>query len=70
MPDNCAASIVDTEASRVIYEEFLPKALAEGRYIAAPEAHIVGTGLESIQSALDIQKKGVSAKKVVVKLSS
>ena len=29
---------------------------------------IVGEGLESIQKAIDVQKEGVSAKKVVVSL--
>ena len=61
-------TLMDNEVSRAIYEDFLPNALAEGRYFAAPEPHIVGTGLEHIQAGLDIQKKGVSAKKVVVSL--
>ncbi len=62
------SSLMDNEVSRIIYEDFLPSALAEGRYAAAPEPSVVGTGLASLQAALDIQKKGVSAKKVVVSL--
>jgi len=62
------SSLMDNEVSRVIYEDFLPQALAESRYSAAPEPHIVGTGLGSLQAALDIQKKGVSAQKVIVSL--
>ncbi len=61
-------TLIDNEVSRVIYEDFLPGALAEGRYAAAPDPEIVGEGLEYIQAGLDIQKKGVSAKKVVVSL--
>ena len=61
-------TLMDNEVSRVIYEDFLPGALAEGRYAAAPEPALVGKGLEYVQAGLDIQKKGVSARKVVVSL--
>jgi hypothetical protein len=52
----------------MICKEFLPKALAAGEYVAAPDPIVVGKGLEFIQPALEMQKKGVSAKKVVVSL--
>lgn len=35
---------------------------------AKPDPLVVGTGLEKIQEAIDRQKAGVSAKKVVVLL--
>ncbi|KAI9876490.1 MAG: hypothetical protein M1830_006386, partial [Pleopsidium flavum] len=54
--------------SRAVYEDFLPAALAQGKYIAAPEPHVVGKGLEHLQEAMELNKKGVSAKKVVVSL--
>ncbi|KAK0893072.1 hypothetical protein LTR91_023204 [Friedmanniomyces endolithicus] len=53
---------------KLIYEDFLPEALAQGSFVPAPEPKIVGEGLESIQAGLDIQKLGVSAKKIVVTL--
>jgi NADPH:quinone reductase-like Zn-dependent oxidoreductase len=56
------------EVSKVIYEAFLPQALAEGRYVVAPEPSVIGTGLEYIQTGFDVQRAGVSAKKVVVSL--
>lgn len=59
---------MDNEVGAIIYEGFLPKALAEGQFVAAPEPHVVGKGLEHIQAALDVQRKGVSASKVVVSL--
>lgn len=62
------SSLMDNEVSRVIYEDFLPQALADGRYVAAPEPAIVGTGIGRIQAGLDAQVKGVSAKKLVVSL--
>lgn len=61
-------SIKDTEVSRIIYEQFLPTALAAGTYIPAPNPYIVGKGLNQIQDGFDIQRKGVSAKKVVLSL--
>ncbi|ROS75739.1 NADPH:quinone reductase-like Zn-dependent oxidoreductase [Curtobacterium sp. PhB130] len=51
-----------------IYADFLPAALAEGRYRAAPEASVVGTGLAAIPGALDELGRGVSAKKLVVRI--
>ena len=63
------SSLVHSDVGRVVYAEFLPRALAERRFLAAPEAQVVGTGLASIQDALDVQRRGVSAKKIVVSLS-
>jgi NADPH:quinone reductase-like Zn-dependent oxidoreductase len=62
------SDLKDNEVSTAVYVDFLPKALAEGKYIAAPDPQIVGRGLEYIQAAFEIHKKGVSAKKVVVSL--
>lgn len=64
-----SSSILGNEVSRAIYERFLPAALAEGRYVAAPQATVVGHGLAAIPAALEMQKKGVSARKLVVTLS-
>ena len=62
------SSLLYNEVGKAIYVDFLPRALAEGRYIAAPDPYVVGKGLENIQAGFDAQKKGVSAKKVVVSL--
>ena len=62
------SSLLYNEVGKAIYVDFLPRALAEGRYIAAPDPLVVGKGLESIQVGFDVQKKGVSAKKVVISL--
>ncbi|RFU24273.1 hypothetical protein B7463_g12064, partial [Scytalidium lignicola] len=63
-----SGSVKDNEVGSLIYEEYLPKALAEKKFIAAPEPEVVGKGLQSIQSAYDTLRNGVSAKKVVVSL--
>lgn len=55
------------EIAPAVFENFLPKALMQGRYKVAPEPMIlVKKGLEGIQEGVDTLKKGVSAKKVVV----
>jgi Zn-dependent alcohol dehydrogenase len=46
----------------------VPKALETGQLQVQPEPIVVGHGLEKIQEAMDLLKKGVSAKKVVVTL--
>jgi len=56
------------EVAPAIYRDFLPDALAEGRYVAAPKPLVAGHGIQDIQQAMDIQRKGVSAAKVVVTL--
>jgi NADPH:quinone reductase-like Zn-dependent oxidoreductase len=63
-----ATTLIDNGVGKAIYEDFLPKALAQGTYIAAPDPQVVGKGLDCIQAGFDIQKKGMSAKKVVVSL--
>jgi NADPH:quinone reductase-like Zn-dependent oxidoreductase len=61
-------TLVDNGVGKMLYEDYLPQALAEGAFVARPKAMVVGKGLESIQDAFEIQKKGVSAGKIVVSL--
>ena len=56
------------EITHQFWKDYLTPALEQGRLKCAPESLVVGDGLESLQKALDVQKKGVSAKKVVVTL--
>lgn len=62
------STLVENGVGSMIYEEFLPGALGEGRYRAVPKPEVVGKGLECVQTGFDVQRKGVSAKKVVVSL--
>ncbi len=62
------SALVDNDLGRLIYAEFLPAALAEGRYVPAPAPKVVGHGLDRIQAAMDAHKRGVSAQKLVVTL--
>ncbi len=61
-------TLKDNEVSRAVYVDFLGNALSDGVYVLAPEPWVVGTGLESLQKGLEVQKQGVSAKKVVITL--
>lgn len=63
-----ASSVIDNEVGRYIYQNYLGEALASGKFRPAPPPRVVGTSLSAIQSALDIQRKGMSAAKVVVTL--
>lgn len=52
----------------MIFEQFLPAALAQGRYLAMPPVEVAGEGLEAVPIALERQRLGVSATKLVVRL--
>lgn len=62
------SSLMTDEVGPMLWEDFLADALAEGRYAAAPEPLVVGSGLEHVQTALDTLHAGVSARKVVVRV--
>ena len=62
------SSLMTNEVGPMLWSEYLPVALADGRYQAAPEAQIVGVGLDQVQPALDALRRGVSARKLVVSL--
>lgn len=56
------------ENTHVLWKEFMTPALENGVIKCLPEPLVVGKGLESVQKGLDENKKGVSAKKVVIEL--
>jgi NADPH:quinone reductase-like Zn-dependent oxidoreductase len=61
-------TLKDNEVGPAIYVDFLPAALADGSYRAAPQATIVGDGLARIPDAFRQLMDGVSATKLVVTL--
>ncbi|MBI1170685.1 zinc-binding dehydrogenase [bacterium] len=61
-------ALAETDLSRVIFEDYLPGALASARFVPAPEPLVAGHGLEAVQAAIDRHRQGVSARKVVVTL--
>lgn len=71
VPDNVTVHHVlgrDQDIALPFWREYLTSALKDGRLKCLPEAYVAGKGLESIQKGMDVLKKGVSAKKVVVEL--
>ena len=52
--------------AEAVYGNYLPAALANGSFVPAPEPQVVGHGLDKVQKAFGVGKKGVSAKKLVV----
>lgn len=52
------STLVDNGVGKMIYQDFLPVALAEGRYLADPPPYAVGAGLEKVQNGFEIQKGG------------
>lgn len=62
------ASLKDNETGPAMYTDFLPAALAAGRYLPAPDPLVVGHGLEHIPAARQRLREGVSARKMTVTL--
>ena len=52
----------------MIFADFLPGALGSGLYKPAPGPQVAGHGLSAVPEALDRQRRGVSAAKIVVTL--
>ena len=62
------STLMTNEVGPMLWTDFLPAALAEGRYLPTPAAEVVGTGLDQVQPALTALRRGVSARKLVVSL--
>lgn len=65
-----ATGIVTSEPAvgRRVWGEWVPRALEQGTLKAEPKAAVVGSGLYYLEGALQMNKRGVSAAKVVVSL--
>lgn len=63
-----AIATQEPEVADRIWNQFVPGALANGSFKAVPPPLVAGRGLESLQMAMEKQKEGVSARKVVVLL--
>ena len=62
------SSLMHNEVGPMLWERFLPAALADGSYLVAPTPRVVGSTLASVQTAIDQLREGVSATKLVVTL--
>ena len=73
-PENLPSNVKATwmvgvgEHSAPVWENFVTEALESGQLKCLPEPVVVGKGLESLQTALDKVRAGMSAQKAVVEL--
>ncbi|RDI76943.1 hypothetical protein Vi05172_g13044 [Venturia inaequalis] len=63
-----AIATKEPEVADMLWNHYVPGALADGSLKAVPPPLVAGKGLESLQMAVEKQKEGVSANKVVVLL--
>lgn len=63
------SDLADNEAGEAVWVDFLGEAMKQAKFVPSPEPLIVpGKGLVKIQEGFEMQKKEVSAKKIVVSL--
>lgn len=62
------SAIASSPVGAAIWIDYLPVAIAEGRYVLSPTPRVIGEGLETVQKGLDIMRRGVSAEKLVITL--
>ncbi|KAL9616959.1 MAG: hypothetical protein Q9160_008229 [Pyrenula sp. 1 TL-2023] len=58
----------EPEVAERVWGEWVPKALEGGGLVPSPREEVVGRGLGAVQRGLEVQREGVSARKVVVGL--
>lgn len=59
-------SIRESDIGRLIWEEYFPRALSEGKFLGVPTPEVAGHGLNAIQLELGVRE--IPGKKVVVTL--
>ncbi|KAJ5939218.1 alcohol dehydrogenase [Penicillium verhagenii] len=77
-PDNVTASLVicldvGNTAAHVgdhLWHKFIPSALAAGKFQAKPDPYLIRGGLNKVQEGIDLLREGVSAKKIVIEIST
>ncbi len=52
-----------------IWHGYLPAALKSGQFQAKPDPYIIRGGLAKVQDGIDMLRKGVSAKKIVIEIT-
>jgi hypothetical protein len=56
------------DVGNAVWRQYIPEALAAGKFQAKPDPIVIEGGLEKVQEGIDILRKGVSAKKIVINL--
>ncbi|OOQ86903.1 putative alcohol dehydrogenase [Penicillium brasilianum] len=57
------------DVGNAVWREYIPEALATGKFKAKPDSIVIEGGLEKVQEGIDLLRKGVSATKIVINLS-
>ncbi|RAR00653.1 GroES-like protein [Stemphylium lycopersici] len=63
-----SVALADKYIGDVVWAQWVPEALEKGTLKAVPEPLVVGKGLDAVAKGYEVQKKGVSFRKVVVEL--
>jgi len=64
-----APGVTDLDIGDAVWRKYLPAALAAGKFQAKPDPEILEGGLEKVQEGINILRKGVSAKKIVIEVA-
>lgn len=57
------------DVADALWRDYLPQALAKGLFQAKPDPFVIKGGLSKVQDGLDMMRKGVSAKKIVIEIA-
>jgi hypothetical protein len=57
------------DVGNAVWRQYIPEALVAGKFEAKPDPIVIEGGLEKVQEGIDILRKGVSAKKIVINFS-
>jgi hypothetical protein len=57
------------DVGNAVWRQYIPEALAAGKFEAKPDPIVIEGGLEKVQEGIDILRRGVSAKKIVINFS-
>lgn len=61
--------LIDTRIGDFIWRTYVPQAIASGKLKAKPDPMIIEGGLGKVQEGIDMLRKGVSAKKIVIEIA-
>lgn len=61
--------LVALDIGDAVWHQYIPKALATGKFQAKPDPLIIKGGLEKVQEGIDLLRAGVSAQKIVIEIS-
>jgi hypothetical protein len=60
---------MDSHIGEFIWRRYVPQAIASGKLKAKPDPMIIEGGLGKVQEGIDLHRKGVSAKKIVIEIA-